>query len=135
MTHLKPIATSKEQSDILIENGVNIKSADMSYHPVYGLSGIPYAMYLRPYHHYPDVYPAWSLTGLLSLLPKTININGKNYEGQLCLCKFGYEFRYISKDGDFPFGTISKEPISACVNAVKWLHQENHPINNNIINP
>lgn len=137
-----PFVTTKKQSEIIISCGVDPITADLSYilfpngHIQYYvgqfrmqakqlfIDGVPYG----------DKEligePAWSLSALLALLPKTINKNGKKYEGQLCLCNFGYEFRYISKDGDFPFGTLQKDPISPCVEAFKWLHQEKYQFNN-----
>lgn len=123
-----PFATTKEQSDVLMGHGVDIQSADMSYQPI-GLTTVPFIWFEASYQNHPDTYPAWSLSALLALIPKTIEVNGKVYEGQLCLCGFGYEFRFINKDGDFPFGSLNRDPIASCIEAIKWLYQEKHPLN------
>jgi hypothetical protein len=137
-----PFVTTKKQSETIISCGVDPITADLSYivfpnghlqyyvgqHKMqatnFCIDGVSYGKQEFVGE------PAWSSSALLALLPKKINIDGKDYEGQLCLCNFGYEFRYISKDGDFPFGTLQKDPVSACVEAIKWLHEEKHQLNN-----
>lgn len=137
-----PFVTTKEQSETIISCGVDPITADLSYivfpngHIQYfvGQYKMKATQFCIDGVSYGDMElvgePAWSLSTLLALLPKTININEKDYEGQLCLCNFGYEFRYIAKDGDFPFGSLRKDPVSPCVDAIKWLHQEKHQLNN-----
>ncbi len=137
-----PFVTTKEQSEIIVNCGVDPITADMSY-AIFPDGRIEYhvGQFRMQANHffidgvdYGDIEligePAWSLSAILALLPKTICIDDKEYEGQLCLCNFGYEFRYISKDGDFPFGSLAKDPISPCVGAIEWLTQEKHQLNN-----
>ena len=65
------IATTLEQSKKLLELGIDINTADMSYRPYREEGGIPdYQLDLCPYMYASWVgYPAWSLSALLNVLP------------------------------------------------------------------
>lgn len=84
-------ATTREQSDRLLKCGVPAESADMSIRtitePTYceDVAWQTPMLLTLPYSEAKDIYrgdevvPAWSLSSLLALLPKEIDIDGYPY--------------------------------------------------------
>lgn len=85
----RQIATTREQSDRLLQCGVPAESADMSWFRTWGnvgdfnLNVKPYSMMVRINEEScrgrNEITPAFSLSALLSLLPKEIEIDGYPY--------------------------------------------------------
>ena len=78
------ICTSIEQSKKLIELGIDMDTADMSYSfnfnsETYELSTVPYKDWIVPKYAKSDkfeqVIPTWSLSALLNLMPKYFSDN------------------------------------------------------------
>ena len=69
------IATTREQSARLLQCGVDPETADMMFTPHNTLSAEPYKETLKDRGY----FPAWSLSALLALLPKEIDIDGYAY--------------------------------------------------------
>lgn len=83
----RQIATTKEQSDRLLQCGVPSESADMTLRTESGEvnfsrysleTELKFYEYDDPKRHI-EICPAWSLSALLSLLPKEIEIDGYPY--------------------------------------------------------
>lgn len=75
----RQIATTKEQSDRLLQCGVSAYAADMTLS--YCKGGF-YELMATPFHYgcfNEEDAPAWSLSALLGLLPKEIEIDGYPY--------------------------------------------------------
>lgn len=85
---MKPlIATTREQSDRLLKCGVQAESADMTLRTESGEvnfsrhsleTELKFYEYDDPKRHI-EICPAWSLSALLGLLPKEIEIDGYPY--------------------------------------------------------
>ena len=75
------IATDKSQSQRLLECGVSADTADMCYDSgALSLMDYDSAVHERDSHRESyEVVPAWSLSTLLGLLPKEIDIDGCPY--------------------------------------------------------
>ena len=115
---MNKICTSIDQSQKLIELGVDINTADMywsltnqNHPPVIGKYCAEYGgMQL----------PAWSLTALLELMPDVININGINYRQQEFKTKNSYCYCYA--DERFPI-SFDGQPVDAAFEMVVWLKE------------
>lgn len=117
---MNKICTTIEQSKKLIELGIDVETADMSYQ-----------------HFIPDVYipqlyeqdeeddiPAWSLAALLDLLPSVIIRNGKIMF--LTMEKEGtYNLYYKSEDRLDELQETKEELIDACYEMIVRLKENN----------
>lgn len=97
------------------------ESADMYY-----AYDIPYAI---PYKNgIGTEEPCWSLTGLLSVLPKEIEIDGQHYAPCLFpvqdkwLLKLWYNSNYTITS---PISIFSDNPVDACYEMIIKLHKLN----------
>lgn len=134
------IATTKEQSDRLLKCGVPAESADMCW-----MGGFVEAMLgqwlldsamkgeERTAADF-DLSPAFSLSRLLSLLPKRIERGAwSSYTLSLicdgCFWDLAYSYaRYCGEDDDLVlFEDV--DPIEVCVKAVEWLTANGHQLN------
>ena len=80
---MNEICTSQEQSQKLIELGIDVNTADMYYDVnSYGIQGKPEVSVGKVWSK--DI-PAWSLTALIELLPNKIVVNNENYFLKICL--------------------------------------------------
>ena len=116
---MNKICTSLEQSKKLIELGIDVYTADM-----YWKNGISdkYIQFFNPFvcGDYQDGLdfdydvPAWSLTALLSILPRPMlhQTNDGNW-----YCDITANRTYFSKHYD--------NPVDACVEMVLKLHELN----------
>lgn len=108
------ICTSLEQSQKLIELGINVNTADMFWDTLFAKK--PEAQVNN--HHLIDEYddehrvPAWSLTALLKLIPKfSLEKDISN--------NAGYQLHYNYNT------TYYDEPIDAAVEMICWLKKYN----------
>ncbi len=132
------IATTSEQSDRLLRCGVSADTADMMFTPHNTLSVEPYKEALKDRGY----IPAWSLSALLELLPKAIDIDGYTYRmsayfedpdepvigNQWCLFykpkKSTEKSHYID---DVPM--YAPDLIECAVLMVEWLTRHNYKLN------
>lgn len=71
------VCTSIEQSNKLVELGINPKTADMGWFKAYSLREEIYKPYIKGYkleNHQSDI-PAWSIYKLIEIISKEITIN------------------------------------------------------------
>ncbi len=117
--------TDLEQSKELAKI-ISPESADMCYKC---LGEDPYDVVLRPYSEWKeeykgllvdkevDVIPCWSLTALLSVLPRI------DIEKEIC-SDDTYDYRVKAYIGDGYIGDWFDSPIDACVTMIICLHEQ-----------
>ena len=142
------IATTKEQSARLLQCGVSAESADMSW--VRGAANVSDGnLSLHPYRRMQrinwqsmrgrsEIAPAWSLSALLSLLPKEIKVDESPYDevqkyGLLIYPFMGgwqIDYQYCIDDECHSLKCIhSTDIIEVCVKAIEWLTANNYKLN------
>lgn len=141
------IATTQEQSQRLLRCGVSANTADMMFTPHSTLSTEPYKEVLKNRGY----IPAWSLSALLGLLPKTIgdfwmtkwyapNVDGFEIDdmgepyqlsGDFQLLHIGGGNYQVEYDWDGFRGKLpqSDNPIEACVLATELLTANGYKLN------
>lgn len=68
--------------------------------------------------------PAWSLNGLLSLLPRGIGVDNNSYRLYMSPSNEGWDVEYRYTSGDkhkLLWCTCGRTPIEACVKMIEWL--------------
>ncbi len=98
-----------EQSQKLVEGGLNPFSADLSYHYDgygYSLDMTAYKSWNREIFH---VYPAWTLTALMMLMPNPIQKDGVTY------------YWVMDRGGAGEFSFIYKNPLKEPYEVGYWL--------------
>lgn len=126
MNIMNKIGTSIEQSQKLIELGLDVNTADMMWDD-WSLIDEGWKLNVG---YYPEIeqdygrkcYPAWSLAALFDVLPKYIGDYGK------CLYYDigGYYCGYMD-DGDFMLTieeTMADNPVDACYEMILRLHEQ-----------
>ena len=115
---MNKICTSQEQSQKLIELGIDANTADMYYDVnSYGIQSKPEVAVGKVWSK--DI-PAWSLTALLSVLPSVITREGKRMF--LTLEKAGaYNLYYKSPDRLDELWETKEDVIDAAFEMVCWL--------------
>ena len=140
------IATTKEQSARLLQCGVSAESADMYYQVPITLSqkqrGEDILLLKRPGKTLYNIdAPAWSLSTLLSLLPKEIDIDGYAYRisiyfenpdepvigNQWCLYYKPKKHNEKSRIDDVP--RYAPDLIECAVLMIEWLTANNYKLN------
>ena len=120
------ICTTKDQSARLLKCGVSTDTADMMFTTHNTLSTEPYKETLenRGYIH------AWSLSRLLTLLPKEIKVDESPYDeiqkyGLLIYPYMGgwqVDYQYCEDDECHCLKCVyGADLIEACVEAIEWL--------------
>lgn len=117
------VCTTIEQSNKLIELGINPDTADMGWFKAYSLKGEIYKPFIKEYklENYKTDIPAWSLHRLLKMLPEEIYIDGNLIELNVTPNVITYE------DEDFSImaGAISGENIYGdIINCIEFLIKE-----------
>ena len=128
------IATDSLQSQRLLHCGVSADTADMSWvvlsDDTETLTAIPNLAQSEVIN-----YPAWSLSGLLRLIPHVIEVydDGDYYFSlaQEFPASEDYHaaYKYCWADDDALVGKRSSCPIEACVQLVEWLKENNYKLN------
>lgn len=142
------IATTQDQSQRLLRCGVSAESADMLWARLdetrdHNLYAVPWYTPRLPNRKITDNdFPAWSLSRLMGLLPKEINIGGYPYRisiyfespdepvigNQWCLFykpkKHNEKSHYID---DVPM--YATDLIECAVLMVEWLTENNYKLN------
>ena len=141
------ITTTQEQAARLLRCGVSAETADMMFTPHNTLSTEPYKEALKDRGY----IPAWSLSRLLGLLPKTIgdfwmtkwyapNVDGFEIDdmgepyqlsGDFQLLHIGGGNYQVEYDWDGFRGKLpqSDNPIEACVLAIELLTANGYKLN------
>lgn len=131
------IATTREQSARLLQCGVDPETADMMFTPHNTLSAEPYKETLKDRGY----FPAWSLSALLALLPKEIDIDGYAYRisiyfenpdepvigNQWCLYYKPKKHNEKSRIDDVPM--YAPDLIECAVLMIEWLTANNYKLN------
>ena len=150
------IATTPSQSRRLYECGVDPKTADMRWYKAKAANKEGYSWMLiaennRIRYNSHEFIPAWSLSALLGLLPKTISDfwmtkwfvptvdyfqigdmkNPYQLSGDFQLLHIGGGKYQVEYDWDGFRGKLpqSKNPIEACVLAIELLAANNYKLN------
>ena len=124
---MNKICTSLEQSQKLVELGIDIETADMCYineKPNIGFLSNEYEMFGD--NILSDYYPAWSLTALLSLMPKLYEFeNDPNDDGcQPNLCKgWDNNLWHIVYRSTIYTTKWYNDPVDAAFEMVVWLKE------------
>ncbi len=158
------IATDSSQSDRLLRCGVSADTADMYWHGAIvprggSLTSMPdpseeWDLYATPYgcmpeelqaaklmEDYYEIQPAWSLSALLGLLPKEIDIDGYKYRisiyfenpdepvigNQWCLYYKPKKHNEKSRIEDVPM--YATDLIECAVLMAEWLHNHGYKFN------
>lgn len=135
----RQIATTREQSDRLLKCGVPAESADMYIDNYNTLWTVPFKDCARKKEE--GFAPAFSLSRLLSLLPKEIDIDGYSYRisiyyenpdepvigNQWCLYYKPKKHNEKSRIDDIPM--YAPDPIEACVQLIEWLTANGYKLN------
>lgn len=130
---IQQIATTREQSDRLLQCGVTADSADMCYDSgALSLMDYDSAVHERDSRRETyEVVPAFSLSALLALLPKVIeshSILPEKYslllmpKDNACMaCYANKRLQYIV--------SVAQPIIEACVQIIEWLTANNYKLN------
>lgn len=130
----RQIATTKEQSDRLLQCGVSAYAADMTLS--YCKGGF-YELMATPFHYgcfNEEDAPAWSLSALLGLLPKRIKRGDcSDYTLNLscdgCFWDLEYTYaRYCGGDDSLVLFEYT-DPIEVCIKAIEWLMDNGYKLN------
>lgn len=144
------IATTQDQSQRLLRCGVSADTADMlGIEPDYGYECEPWNSIQG--HDTRGYFPAWSLSALLGLLPKTIgdfwmtkwfvpDVDGFEIDdmenpyllsGDFQLLHIGGGYYQVEYDWDGFLGKLpqSDNPIEACVLAIELLTANGYKLN------
>ena len=114
---MNKICTSIEQSQKLIELGIDVNTADIIYN-IFDVSYIRHDTPIDKYHT-----PAWSLTALMQLMPKLYDENDLNDGGcQPVLCKgFDNNMWHVVYRSTMYMTDWYYDPIDAAFHMVCWL--------------
>lgn len=131
---IQQIATTREQSDRLLQCGVPSESADMYIDSYYELWAVPFKECIRKNDRCSD--PAFSLNCLLSLLPKEIyDESGDSFYFSLAkefplTEEYGAAYLECWSAGHEPIvRKRDNDPIEACVQLIEWLIDNGHKLN------
>ena len=134
------IATTKEQSARLLQCGVDPETADMYYQVPITLSqkqrGEDILLLKRPGKTLYNIdTPVWSLSALLTLLPKEI-YDESDDSFYFSLAKefplseeYGAAYIPCWDKGDAIVRKRDNDPIEACVQLIEWLTANNYKLN------
>lgn len=127
------IATTREQSDRLLQCGVLAESADMTLRTESGeVNSSHYSLetelkiylYDSPRKHV-EICPAWSLSALLTeVLPHNISVDKYKYKGVT-----EYEVGYYFTGHKDKIAFNAPDPIEACVQLIEWLAENGYKLN------
>lgn len=117
------ICTDVEQSNKLIELGIDVNTADMCYHFI-EINKTPICIRWEKVHddEKDNSIPAWSLSALMKLMPDKISIDNESY--YLSFTKKSVEFRGpITWDGQKTKSFEMDNILDAVFEMVVWLKE------------
>lgn len=124
---MNKICTSLEQSQRLIELGIDVNTADMHYYKnsfgdyiegLYNSSDLKEGCELKGIEY----IPAWSLSALLELIPTSIDEYTKDFS-QLEITKCSVSYVYAM--GNLRKGCLKDNLLDAAFEMVCWLKENN----------
>ena len=130
MSYMNKICTSIEQSNKLIELGIDVNTADMYW----WYNGQRYYAETKEHNDFQksDV-PAWSLSALLGLMPKSICIKKTNHSGYFYFLEWQFandnSLRYVGHNRECLIDIYSdhddnwKDSIDTAFEMVCWLKE------------
>lgn len=123
MTTIKSY-TDIEQSKMLAEI-LPLESADMNWHELPSIGFFARAFsYKRDNGATEGLYPCWSLSALIEVLPNKIVVNNENYF--LNFTKNNVEYRgIVTWDGQKCISTKAENLLDACYNMIVKLKKDN----------
>ena len=118
------ICTDVEQSNKLIELGIDVNTADMCYHFI-KINKTPLCIRWEKVHddEKDNSVPAWSLAALLDVLPDSIYDNTNEFS-QLEFTKKSVAYIHGTTDG-IKLGALKDNLVDACVEMIIRLHELN----------
>ena len=135
------ICTTREQSERLLALGLKKETADVTIHHEYGITtifGIDYSKYVNLHKEqgyteefFKNVFPAWSLHRMLSMLPILIDCKKElqSYSNQLYLDLYVNCISYMYTDYDYDdriYISWGNDLFNAIVDAIEWLIKEGY---------
>lgn len=118
-----PICTSLEQSQMLVDLGIDIETADM-YYVLY--NNRPPRLNIK-YDSFPydlvEFTPAWSLSALTDLLPSFIRQNDKEYV--LTMLNIGRVVYFNPKEQNL-FEADRMTLLDAVVETIEWVNRNGY---------
>ncbi len=116
------ICTDVEQSNKLIELGIDVNTADMCYHFI-EINKTPLCIRWEKVHddEKGNSIPAWSLAALLAILPILDNrssVLSKTFDGEYRVVYHSTAYEKAIITGDYD------NPIDACYEMILKLHEQ-----------
>lgn len=120
------IATTRKQSEELLLLGINPETADC--HIEMAPSGIVYTYITQNYHGIVrNVIPAWSLTRLLELIPKSLEqTNRPNADLDIYSDRMYWFVTYEELGYDVKHQEMKKDLFDAVISTIDWLIREKY---------
>lgn len=129
--NMNMIATTSEQSQRLLRCGVSADTADMHYFK--DILSVGHLVWDTPFPK--KIFPAWSLSRLLELLPKEIyDESGDGFYFSLAKEfplseEYGAAYIPCWYKGDSIVRKRDNCPIEACVQLIEWLAANGYKLN------
>jgi hypothetical protein len=126
---MNKICTSIEQSNKLIELGLDVNTADMFWDLLDGDEPdekVPNCCWDRFDITINEFVPAWSLSALLELMP-FIKLEGSDVKCEPKILKYiSGEYLCSYEDEDFEVARLEKSPLDAAFEMMCWLLENGH---------
>lgn len=117
---MNKICTSLEQSQKLIELGIDVNTADMIYLYNDIMDRYIEPAIIREFKFISNTLPAWSLTALLELIPTSIDEYTKDFS-QLEITKCSVSYVYATDN--LRRGFLKDNLLDAAFEMVVWLKE------------
>lgn len=120
------IATTRKQSEKLLLLGINAETADC--HIEMAPSGIDYTYITQNYYGIvSNVIPAWSLTRLFELIPKSLEqTNHPNSDLNIYCDRMYWFVTYEELGYDVKHQEMKKDLFEAVISTIDWLIREKY---------
>lgn len=120
------IATTREQSERLLALGIKPETADC--HIEMAPSGMLYTYITQNYHGFAsNTVPAWSLTRLLELIPKSLEqTNRPNADLEISSDRMYWFVTYEELGYDVKHQEMKKDLFDAVISTIEWLIREKY---------
>lgn len=120
------IATTREQSEQLLALGLKTETADMSIpikdNPNLYCSARPYNDWNGYWKHNRFVIPAWSLSQLLGMMPKTLEqTNSPNADLDISSDRMYWFVTYEKLGYDIKHQEMKRDLFDAVISMIQWL--------------
>ena len=124
------ICTTREQSERLLALGLKKETADM-YYSYDIICAKPYYKVMEFMNGCvpEDIFPAWSLHRLLSLIPKEVEVNTNPRCGRQWICfnmNFAYNIIYFDSNQEVFVGFYEGDVYNKSISCIEWLIKEGY---------